>query len=69
MAAGIDCGDREYLSVWCLTEGERRISLAGASARCLYPSSLPADFDFDAANGILTVRMAAKTARLFEIAR
>jgi len=69
MAAGIDCGDRKYLCVWCLTEGERRIPLAGASARCLYPSSLPADFDFDAANGILTVRLAAKTARLFEIAR
>ena len=68
LAVGVDCGDARYLAVWCVrTGGDVQIPIAGVKARCLYPTTLPTDYSYDARNGILLIHLKSATARLFEI--
>ncbi len=75
LSFGMECGKELFLAVWHRegTKKEERLPIPrtagrGATAACMYPSHLPCDFEWDAAAGLLTVRLEPKTARLFRIA-
>lgn len=72
--AGIDCGEILYLAVWRVTGGKSSVSLPikqafgkRADVKCSYPASLATDYYFDCEQGVLTVKLEEKTARIFEI--
>ena len=73
LAVGVDCGDRSYVAVWRIGGACDSVELpikpaAGhrMRARCIYPVGLETVFEWRASDAVLIVRLAERTARLFE---
>lgn len=68
--AGIDCGDVQYLAVWNVRSREQiRIPVRPDvdAIRCAYPAALNAPMKHQKDTHTLTIDMAPKTARIFEL--
>lgn len=68
--AGVDCGGKQYLSVWNI-ESEADVCIPVDAdvflARCAYPLAPETPVQYDAARHMLVLHMAAKTARVLEL--
>ena len=73
ICTGLDSGSSIYLAVWCTKEdAEANVSVRFAKAECIFPTLLPTSFELNQARDSadtyeLTVKMKARTARLYRL--